>query len=151
MVPYAMSAHSYQSINILRMNKWMTQLKQNTYIEWVASSLLLGKKKKTAWESDPLAGPLSLTIQYNEEEKTKVSLPYWHFPSTGCIHQFLKVTAIKLLTMHRLPRKPGRDGRGRDGVGTGGSKHSCHSSLKPWVLKPMSSSTNWVPLWTGLN
>ena len=52
---YAMSAHSYQSINTLRMNEWMTQLKQSTYIEWVASSLLLKKKQQqlenlTLWQ-----------------------------------------------------------------------------------------------------
>ena len=114
------------------------------HVHWMGCFIIaVGKNKqtkKTAWESDPLAGPLCLTIQYIEEEKTKVNLPCWHFPCIGCIHQFLKETAIKLLTTHGLPKKPGRSGRGSDGVGTGWPKHSYITAVwNQWVLKPMSS------------
>ena len=126
------------SVNKYFKNEWMNDPVETKHIHWMGCFIIAAEKKTTtAWESDPLAGPLSLTIQYIEEEKTKVNLPCWHFPSTGCIHQFLKDTAIKLLTRHRLPREPGRDGRGRDGVGTGGSKHSYVTAVgNQWALLP---------------
>lgn len=146
---YAMSAYSYQSINILRINEWMTQLKQSTYIEWLLPSLLSGKeRKKKKLENRPLAGPLSLTIQYTEEEEKKVNLPCWHFPGTGCVHQFLKDTAIKLLTM-RATKEAWQEWK-RQWWGRGehrGSKQAVWNN-EFWnqrALLPL------VLLWTGLN